>query len=248
MEYCEPSFYDIYNDELLALCASLTNFKQICHESKNNINFNLDNIINCDIYCKKNSLIYACETEEFVDFVDGKPAIFFKYHFIILLGSSKSEMDPFGILPKSENKNYELDSCNFYLDYFLKMPNSTEFEDASELRHFLYKQISFCRVPRGSVLYIEKKINSIDIDDPESLKKIQIFLKNDKRKIDSLQSRIDDADARMKIIFESIQTEKKFNIEKIQKILSVRGGSIEEYNKTIDDIDNKLSLISAHDN
>lgn len=250
MDYCEPTYYDIYNNELLALCASLTNFQQISQESKFNIKIDLDNIIKCDIYSKENSLLYACETEEFVDFIEGKPALFFKYNFIILLGSSKSESDPFGILPQTTDidKKYDLNSCNLYLDYFSKMPNNMQLTDANELSHFIHKQINFCRVPRGSVLYIEKKINYINFDNVESLIKVQKFLENDKKKLDSLQARIDDADLRMRIIFETIQTEKKFNIEKIKKILSFRGGSIDEYLKTIDDINNKILLISLSNN
>jgi hypothetical protein len=246
MEYCEPNFYDIYNDELLALSATLTKFQQICHDSKENIKIDLNNVISCDIYNKENSLLYACETEEFVEFLNGKPALFFNYNFIIILGSSKSASDPFGILPYDEvGQKYVFDSCNFYLDYFLKNPINIESDNATVLINFIHKQIKFCQIPRNSVLYIEKKISIIDQNDAESLRKIQKFLENDKRKIDSIQARIDDAETRMKIIFDSIQNEKKFNIEKIEKLLSIRGGSMEEYLKTINEINDNLSLISC---
>ncbi|XWV25249.1 hypothetical protein QJ856_gp0523 [Tupanvirus deep ocean] len=267
MEYNFSNSDDLYCEELLALNAVLHNFQQISTDTPNNLKHILDNIQNSDCYISSRSLLYSCETDEFVEFYEGKPSFFYKYHIIVVIGSSKSMDDPMGITPYSFNEKVcHFENCNFYFDYFkinptdidlinctdnscnMKLDKSNKLWcqkchgdfDASKLIKLINSEMKFCEMPRNSVLFIGKEIKYIDFYDFNSLSKVKKFLENDKKKIDIIQNRINNADERMKRIVEAIQTEKNFNQEKINKLLSIRGGSMEEYCKTIDEINMML--------
>ena len=271
--------YDLYFEELIALSAVLGKFHQMTNVeplSKKGVVPQgepiLDSIMSNsvkNIYNSQQSLLYCVETDEFIEFVEGKPGLFVKYYAIVVLGSSKSVNDPLAIVPI--NQSVQFSDCNFYIDYFKTHPlnitiincndgkcsiktnvlNNKWCEKchekfiADKLHYFLHPQINISEVPRNSIIYIDKSINMINYDDLESLVKIKKFLNSDKRKIDLIQSNINNADVRMRKIMEVIQTEKKFNQEKITKLLSIRGGSMDEYCKVISAVNYKIKIFSA---
>ncbi|AUL79600.3 hypothetical protein QJ857_gp0559 [Tupanvirus soda lake] len=266
---------DLYCEELLALNAVLYNFQQISINGPSNLKHIFDNISNSNCYIPARSLLYSCETDEYVEFYEGKPSFFYKYYIIVVIGSSKSMNDPMGVVPYDFKENIcHFEYCNFYLDYFKINPfdvklikcenNSCSIEsnkinnpwcqnccgifDATKFVKMINSEMKFCEMPRNSVLSIGKEIKYIDFNDTNSLTKVKNFLENDKKKIDSIQNRINNADERMKKIIEVIQTEKKFNQEKINKLLSIRGGSMEEYCKTINEVDSMLLSLKKIEN
>jgi hypothetical protein len=262
--------YDLYFDELIALNAVLGNFQQIT---------NNDPIIkmvlpdpNNNLYNSKQSLLYGAETEEFVEFVDGKPGLFVKYYTLIVIGSSKIATDCMAMAPVLEN--VEFHNCNFYLDYFkihpldismtncsdgicnieTNIPNKNWCQKcygnftADKLLYLLHPQIRISEMPRDSIIFIHKNIGEINHHDLKSLVKVKNFLINDKKKIDLIQTRINNADERMKKFIDIIQIENKFNHEKLTKLLADRGGSIYEYHKTIDEINDKIKIFDTNIN
>ena len=258
--------YDLYFEELITLGAVLGKFNQMTNTEPIIDSVMSDSVKN--IYNSQQSLLYCTETDEFVEFVGGKPGLFVKYFAIIVLGSSKSVNDPLAIVPI--NQNVQFSECNFYIDYFKTHPSNItiincndgkcsiktnvinnkwcekchEKFTADKLYYFLHPQIKISETPRNSIICIEKSISMINYDDLESLVKIKKFLNSDRRKIDLILANINNADERMKKIVETIQTEKKFNQEKITKLLSIRGGSMDEYCKTISAVNYKIKSFS----
>jgi hypothetical protein len=263
--------YNTYFEEMIILEATICNFQQITYRKYNpqSSEFQFREMITLDpTYSTDRSLLYGAETEEFVDFVDGKPTVLNKYYFIVVLGSSKVITEPTGLAPIAEGGLVDFNKCNFYVDYFYNHPaditpiqckQNDLFCDAKnnlsskkwcnkchgifsakKLSYLLRPQIKICEIPRNSVIYVDKVSNIINYDDPNSLVKIKNFLHKDKLKIDSILERINNINTRMEQIIGAMEIDKKFSKEKITKLLSVRGGSMEEYCKTIEEINIKI--------
>lgn len=234
---------DQYNEELLALSAVFGNFKQLTGE-QNILLYNKILGSDVDNLIKSQSLLYSAETEEFVEFQNGKPFVFVKYNAIIVIGISKHINDIIGICSEEKNNSINLSDYYFYDDYFTIHPlkSCSILDNIQNLRLIMHENINFCKMPMNSIINIEKIMTIIDQNDLNSLLKVQQFLKNDKKRIDLIQSMINSVDEKIRRFIESMQIGKKSNEQKIKTLLEIRGGSIGEYMKTIKEIDEKIII------
>jgi hypothetical protein len=258
--------FENYSNELTSLAAIFGNFKQLSNTTDLSKIPTLSNINN-ESYDKSRSLLMLAETEDFVEFMDGKPALLVNYTILVVVGSSKNITDFIGSAAMN-GSNINFEECNFYSDYLICHPLEISqqicdnndchqpfniannkywctkchgiFTNASSLFNIIRKSIKFSEMPQNSILQIFKTSVHIDYNNKNDLLKVSNFLIADKRKIDSIQARINGADAKIKKIVEMIQTEKKFNEEKIKYLLSTRGGSMDEYVNTINEINQKI--------
>lgn len=248
-----------YYDELVEWCAIIHNFRQLTKDEKNE-NFQFGEKSNLELYDKNTSLLYIAETDDFAEFVDGKPALLVKYYLILSVGSSKKMSDPVGY------NSGNLKDCNFYLDYFWVNPirinemscteknceiekNLTHFSWctnchgsyhlASNLIHLMHPRILFMKLPRNSIIYIGKKVTYVD-DSVETAKKVIKFLEMDKQKLDILQARINAVEEKIKKFMEAMDKERNHCRLKITELLSIRGGSMEAYLETIREYKQKI--------
>lgn len=255
--------YETYCNELISLSAIFTNTKQLSYELDLS-DLSIPNINN-EAYNKTRSLLMLAETDDFVEFNNGKPNLLVKYISLIVIGSSKNMLEPTGSAPMDDH-GIDIDKCNFYTDYLIRpfqicKNNSCNtpfdvtknkfwctkchgfFKEACQLFSIVRKSFKFTEMPRNSVLRIFKKTEKIDYNNVDHLIKVKKFLDIDKMKIETIQARIDKADAKMKQIIDLIQIEKKINQEKINSLLLTRGGSMEEYHKTIEEINQQLNYL-----
>jgi len=257
--------YDKYYDELTSFDTTFGNFRQITTDSSEMTTNNYSLCSDSSYYTPQQSLLFSVETDDFVEFCDGKPSLFVKYHAIIIVGSSKFQKNSLAICPIDDNF-VDFNECNFYSDYFLHHPTNIKitnsccdggcefdihkkglwcdkcfgnFNVASNLIYIMHENIKFSEMPMDSILYIEKFIWNAD-DSMDSLVKIKNFLDNDKRKIELLQTRIGITSRKMQLMVNTMQTEIKCNENKIINLLLTRGGSMEEYQNTIDQINEKI--------
>lgn len=260
--------YEKYYDELISLDAVFGNFRQFTFGSNLDLPENFP-LINNEMYTKLRSLLFVTETEYFAEFANGKPKMLAKYMALIVVGSSENMHDPIGIVPINDF-GINLIGCHYYTDYLVRHPlnivhkiyndmichsssynvlenkywctkcNGSSLSNASDFFDVIQKTIEFSKMPRNSILYITKISNNIDYNNQNDLIKVKNFLIMDKRKIDSIQERINDADEKIKAIVETIQIQKKFNEEKIQFLLSSRGGTMDEYLNIIKEINQKI--------
>lgn len=251
---------DHYYDELVEWSAIISNFCQLTKDTQNE-NFQFGEETNLEPYNKNTSLLYTAETDEFAEFVDGKPAFLVKYHLILSLGSSKILDDPIGYTRDNLKNNI------FYLDYFWVNPlkineiecieKSCQIEDklsyfswctncngtyhlANNLIHLMHPKIHFTKLPRNSIIYIGKTITEID-DSVEMAIKVKKFLELDRQKLNILQERIDAAEEKIKKFMVMIDREKNHCNQKINELLSIRGGSMEAYLQIIDEYNQKVN-------
>ena len=251
---------DNYYDELVEWSAIIGNFQQLT-DTTENANFQFGEESNLDPYTKTTSLLYTAETDDFAEFVNGKPAFLIKYYLILSTGSSKNISDPTGYAPDGD-----FQQCNFYLDYFWINPlkiNEIEcaekvckideklshfswcstchghFNSANNLVNLIHPALRFTKIPKNSIVYIGKTVTPID-DELETAVKVKKFLDVDKQKLNILQARIDATEEKIKKFMEGMNREKRHCGEKIDYLLSIRGGSMEAYLATIQKYDEKL--------
>lgn len=254
---------DSYYDEMISWNATISNFQQLTHN-------NLEELLSSE-YNNLTSFLYSAESNEFVDFINGKPTLFVKYKLIVTIGSSNNINDPIGFVPTIKSGNdieTDFTKCNFYSDYFRIHPLEIKYLACSDhqcqlknikkwchncfgkfnmtynLKYVMQNNMKISEIPKNSLLIVEKISKEIDQNDLESLTKLKFFLDHDKKKIDLIQSRIDDADERMNRIIEAIKIETSYNQKKIDTLLQKRGGSMEEYLNTINEVSTKLNKIN----
>ena len=257
-------------DEICNWGAILKKFRQLTRQSVVNEVFQLGKNVEMNNYTDVTSLLYVAETDDFVEFKEGKPDLLIKYVLILSVGSSKSIEDPIGHVTLSETGHCDFDKCNFYLDYFWVNPTRiseitcTEhtchleqqleiktwcstchgtYYSSKNLGYIMHPMVRFSKIPKDSILCITKLVEKVDNTNPESLLKVKIFLEKDKKKIDIIQARINDSDERLRKYMEELAIERKYNIEKISYLLSTRGGSMDAYMQTIKEYNNKVSTV-----
>lgn len=251
--------YDKFASEIIAFDATFGKFTQLCYFGENNI---------FSEYGQAISLLYSAVSEQYVEFNDGKPSFFVSYHLIVSIGSSKDPEYCRGIA-KLMNDKIDISDCNFYSDFFFQHPLTIkvmdcydkncdknndlmkkgvwcivcngEFKHASQLQSFMHDTIKFTNIPRYSVIAIEKNTIKIDETDLECLKTIQQFLKSDKQKIAILQSSILNTEEKINKYIAKLDGEKAYKQRNLDKMLSIRGGSLENYINMLMEFDTKLT-------
>lgn len=247
---------DSYIDELIEYNAIVKDFNQITYQ-----NHDVRNVIGItDVYDNSSSLICSAQTEDYVEFNHGKPYNLVKYHIIVIVGSSKSAKVPRGL---------KMNDCNYYDSYFKYHPDSidilpecdqtstcnmtvnlangkwcTKCHDnftADKIIHLMHPSLKISSLPRSSVIYIDKIITNIDYNDMNLLIKTRDFLISDKAKIALVQKMITDIEDDMARMINKYMTIKQINQIKLTKMLSTRGGSIDQYYDMINEIDAKLA-------
>lgn len=252
---------DIYMDELAAFDSMIGDFVQVD-------NFG-DKLFDNDAYSHMTSLIYSSMSGQHVEFLNGRPKYFVKYHLIISVGSSKDPQMDRGIA-RLTNGKIDLIDCNIYSDYFFSHPLSIsvvechdkscnsnffnkgiwclscngQFKYASQLKLFMHDKIKFTNIPRYSIIHIEKIIAEIDENDLDCVRNVKSFLELDKKKIATLQSGILNIEDRIEKIITKINAEKTYKQLMLDKMLSSRGGSIDGYINMIMDFDTKLAELN----
>lgn len=241
---------DRYYDELVEWSAIIGNFRQLTKDLVNDEKFQFSKESNLEPYNSNTSLLYMAETEDLAEFVNGMPKFLVKYYLILSVGSSTDINEPANSAPNGNFKN-----CIFHLDYFWVNPlkiNEIEcseescqidkkltnflwckkchgtYYSANNLINLMHPRVRFMRIPKNSIIYIGKMVTEID-NSPECMARVKKFLEFDKQKMDVLRAWMDDADERLKKITMQIENEKLICQEKINKLLSTRGGSMEKY-------------------
>lgn len=255
MENIINGSYEDFSEEITNLDAVIYHFKQYTEIKDAN---------------SDNSLYCCAETEDFCYFHDGKPDTFVKFVLYIIMGSINDNSLPQGLLFNQNNDVNLKDYC-FYLDYFRINPNDISvitcqlqscslmknlackkwcskchgnFLSASSIFKLLYSNKKFVELPKNSIISIQKITYPIDYQNMDSLRKVQKFLDYDKRKIDIIKSIIDNAEEKIKKITEIIQFEKRYNQKKMEKIISIRGGSMDKYMETIEMINQMVNQVN----
>ncbi|BCS83039.1 hypothetical protein QLL95_gp1084 [Cotonvirus japonicus] len=263
--------YNMFYEELTNLNPVFMNLKQLYFNNSENDHIPIiTNMfgVNVSFYTKENSLLLSTESDYYCEFFNGKPKYLVKYKLLIGSGSSKNASDSIGYIPICDGKLSAL-NCNFNGDFFKFHPqkiinyvcdNSScdyiknvekygkwctkcggDFDTAEKIFSLVKSHISLAEIPCDSILYVRKYVEDIDYDNVESLKKVQKFLQYDKEKIDNINERIENADERIRLFVSAVQEEKRYNTEIFNKILSSRGGTINEYYQTINEINEKIN-------
>ena len=253
--------------ELITLDVKFYNFKQLYkHNDKSRKNDN----IKLDRYCQTNSFLYSATSNENIEFRDGKPVYFIVYQMIVAIGSSKNPNDYCGLANCMDDDTINFIDYNFNIDFLIHHPSkietfqcqnkkctteenknnikngfwctncNNEFRYAYNLKHFIKNTVRFVAIPAHSIIYIDKIRVDIDENDLESIKKVKKILDEDKKKIEILQFSISEIEQKVKKTIEKLQIEQDYNQKILDKMLSIRGGSIENYCNMLSDYDNKI--------
>lgn len=264
MEY--PDFGE-YIIELTNLDAEFKNFTQL-HKLCDGIiltKYPVDLILGADWtnYSKDNSLLFGASTNKYVEFKNGRPYYFVTYRIIVKVGSPKYTGASLDLFDK-----IEFTQCNFYSDYFIHHPSKIsgcnicdgvlncekllitkgiwccncfgDMNSAEKIKLIMHDTMQFSNIPNHSILYIAKDTEIINENNPESLSDIQIFLNRDKKKVDILRSNIQYLENKIKQVTEKLSVIKNYNQNTLDKMLDVRGGSIETYLAMLKEYDDKL--------
>lgn len=251
--------YEKYATELIGLDSTFGDFTQL-------IDF-----VGCPQYNEMTSLMYSAISEQHVEFCDGRPSYFVIYQLFVSIGSAKDPTLDRGIASLSNGK-IDFSECNIHSDYFFQHPLNVkiveccdkqcnqnkefinkgiwclscngEFKHASQLKLFMRDTIKFTSIPRHSITHIEKISTKIDENDLECIKNVKNFLEQDKKKITILQSSIRGTEEKIKQIVEKLQTEKLYKQDILDKMLQLRGGSLDNYIHMLMDFDLKLITLS----
>lgn len=172
------------------------------------------------------------------------------------------------------NSSNMFSNCNFYSDYFFKHPSiiktincnknkcsddenidflrngiwctkcNGQFINAYNLRKIMHQAINFMNIPRNSIVHMDKHCTKIDENNLECIKDVKKFLDNDFKKMKIIISSICNIDEKIKRTVNKLNIEKDYNQNILDIMLSIRGGTRENYCKMIIDFDTKLLTLS----
>ena len=250
-----------YFDELINLNLPMENLKQLSNETPDKIIR-----IDCD---PQMSLVYRA-TSEYFEFINGEPKILTKYYIYFIVGSSKNSNDIVGTCTINENEESIYEKCYFHDDFFILNPSIIKKLNCSDMCHvnsnlnlglwckkchgdltllnlnlLFKKDIKIANIPKDAVFYIEKKLKNVEFNNLIHLTKIKNYLVKDKKKIELLQLKISNAQEKIKKLIDLLQPEIKNNQIIMEMLLSYRGGSMEKYLDTINDINQKINFLKS---
>lgn len=120
----------------------------------------------------------------------------------------------------------------------------SDFYSAHKLKLIIHNEMKFTNIPTHSILYIGKDIERIDENKPGSIPDINKFLDKDKQRVGILQSSINHTENKIKTITERLSAIRDYNQNTLDKMLSIRGGTLEKYLDMIKEYDDKINLVN----
>lgn len=203
--------------ELIVMDAVFSNFHQIyenCDESR-------EIGLNFEKYTSQNSLLYYAETSETVEYHNSLPQYFIKYRLIATIGGSKNPETNTGITLSPS-------ATNFYCDFF-KDNTADNIDSIENIKHLMRDSMKFLAMPLHSIVFVDKVYRKIDYDNESDYKQLKEYLKQEIQKINYILTSIGLADEKIREFIKKIETEKQRNQDKLDTLLSTRGGSFEKY-------------------
>lgn len=250
-----PDYYEIYSDELQKNDIYFHNPIQL--HAKNAFSFETTAELSMDPYTQNNSMIMGYTSEPFVEFKDGKPYKYTIYRMTIAVATSKIFNKYSGLIEIDETGTVIYDKCIFHVNFFKVHPCFVksykcedpdkcdpeinlskerwcsrchgEFMKISNLVKLVIPKIGFTSMPQASIVYIDKTVKFVDLDDVECLRNLDYFFRKDARIIVDLRNKIFAADQRLKWITDQILGGKELDQKILDNILSTRGGSFDAY-------------------
>ncbi len=203
--------------ELIVMDAVFSNFHQI-HE---NCDKSREIGLNFEKYTSQNSLLYYAETAETVEYRDSLPHYFIKYRLIVTIGGSKNPETQTGMTSSPPD-------TNFYFDFF-KENNADSVDSIENIKHLMHDSMKFLAMPLHSIVFVDKVYRKIDYDNESDYKQLKEYLKEEIQKINYILTSIKMADEKIREFIKKIETEKRRNQDKLDTLLSTRGGSFDKY-------------------
>jgi hypothetical protein len=134
----DSDIYNQYYQELISINATISNFKQLfngmyldCQGEK--LSFGQILCVDPESYTENNSLLYFAESDQSVEFNDGKPTFFSKYFILLSVGNKKNNVNdlvgPFQLSINTKEEIPNFHECVLFPDYFYIHPMRINFYD-----------------------------------------------------------------------------------------------------------------------